>query len=133
MKEPLFFKGIKIIFGEMVSKLEDLEVYRLSVKLAMQIFERSRLFPNSELYSLTSQLNRAARSIPLNISEGWGRRIYEIETKKALVYALGSTEETKTALKLAFDCKFLEQPEYEELNENYRIVAAQLYRLYQKW
>ena len=117
----------------MIGKLEDMDVYVSSRELAMEVFVLTKQFPASELYSLCSQLNRAARSVSLNIAEGWGRRFYPNETKKAFIYALGSTEETIAALKISMDCGYISLEKYEVLQGSYRKIAAQLYRLYKNW
>ena len=117
----------------MIAKLEDMDVYVSSLELAMEVFALTKQFPSPELYSLCSQLNRAARSVSLNIAEGWGRRFYPNETKKAFIYALGSTEETISALKISMDCGYIPSEKYELLLGNYRKIAAQLYRLYKNW
>jgi four helix bundle protein len=88
----------------MIKTVLDLEVFKLSYGLAMEIFQISKNFPKEEKYSLTDQLIRSSRSISANISEGRGKRIYENEFKKHLVYAMGSLEETKTWLCFARDC-----------------------------
>jgi len=80
----------------MIRTVEDLEVYRLAHAVAMDIFRISRAFPPGEKYALTDQIVRSSRSIAANIAEGWGKRVYEAEFKRHLVYALGSLEETKT-------------------------------------
>ncbi|MBX3004123.1 MAG: four helix bundle protein, partial [Anaerolineales bacterium] len=50
-----------------------LQVWEKSHLLALQIYKATTQFPNSELYGLTSQLRRAAISVPSNIAEGVGR------------------------------------------------------------
>ncbi|KXK06016.1 MAG: 30S ribosomal protein S23 [Chlorobi bacterium OLB4] len=47
----------------------DLIVYRLSYKLAVEIFEITKTFPKEEKYSLVDQIRRSSRSVPTNISE----------------------------------------------------------------
>ena len=79
----------------MIKTVFDLEVFKLSYQMSMAVFKSSRSFPKEERYSLTDQLVRSSRSIAANIAEGWGKRIYENEFKKHLVYAMGSLEETK--------------------------------------
>ena len=54
-----------------------LDAYRLSVVAAMDIFERSKLFPSEEKYSLTDQIRRSSRSVAAQIAEGWRKRKYE--------------------------------------------------------
>jgi four helix bundle protein len=49
---------------------EDLNVWKKSHALALAVYKATRSFPKDELYTLTSQLRRAAGSVPANISEG---------------------------------------------------------------
>jgi len=51
-----------------------LEVWQLADNLAYEIYTVTRKFPKEELYSLTSQVRRAALSVPTNIVEGYSRR-----------------------------------------------------------
>ncbi len=53
----------------MIKSFSDLEIYRLSYKLAIDVFNISKTFPKSEKYSLTDQI---VRSISTNIAEGFG-------------------------------------------------------------
>ncbi len=66
----------------MIKTVFDLDVFKISYSLSMNIFNSSRLFPKEERYSLTDQVVRSSRSISSNIAEGWGKRIYENEFKK---------------------------------------------------
>jgi len=88
----------------MIKTVFDLDVFNISYRFAMDIFNASRDFPKAETYSLTDQIIRSSRSISANISEGWGKRIYENEFKKHLIYAMGSLEETKVWLLFSKDC-----------------------------
>jgi len=73
---------------------EDLEIYRLSHDLAIEIHKVSLSLPKFELYEEGSQLRRAAKSIPVNIVEGFGRRRYKNEFIRFLTFALASCDET---------------------------------------
>jgi len=73
----------------------------------VNIFFTVKVFPKEEKYSLTDQVIRSSRSVSANIAEGWGKRIYESEFKKHLVYAMGSLEETKVWLLYAKDCQYI--------------------------
>lgn len=64
----------------------------------MDIYHLARNFPKEEKYSLTDQIIRSSRSVAANIVEGWGKRVYENEFRKYLIYSLGSLEETKVWL-----------------------------------
>ena len=50
---------------------KDLDVYKLSYKMALEIFEETKKFPKEERYALTDQIRRSTRSVPANISEEW--------------------------------------------------------------
>lgn len=117
----------------MIQSVSDLEVFNLSYGFAMTLFQESRLFPKEEKYSLTDQLVRASRSIAANIAEGFGKRVYENEFKKHLVYAMGSLEETKAWLLFAKDCSYLSIDIYNTLSAKCDLIGAKLYKLYQNW
>ena len=52
----------------------DLKVYEKSYKSALSIYRMTERFPKEEIYGLTSQIRRAATSIPLNIAEGYAKK-----------------------------------------------------------
>jgi len=56
-----------------LTRFEDLKVWQLSHKLALEVSELVNTFPKNEKYDLVSQMRRSARSIPSDISEGFGR------------------------------------------------------------
>lgn len=56
-----------------IGSYRDLRVWNLAIELAVNCYEHTRGFPQSELYGLTSQLRRAATLIAANIAEGYGR------------------------------------------------------------
>jgi len=77
-----------------------IEAWRLADDLTVAIYERTRSFPREEIYGLTSQLRRAAYSVPANIVEGTSR-----ESKKDYLHFLyiarGSLSETQYFIHLA--------------------------------
>lgn len=77
-----------------IKSLKDLKVYQLAYELAMEIFEITKTFPPEEKYSLTDQIRRSSRSVPINIREGFAKRKYEQIFIRHLNDALGSSEET---------------------------------------
>jgi four helix bundle protein len=89
--------------GGTVSEIQsyrDLNVWQDSLALAAALYEVTKSFPRDELYGLTTQIRRAASSVPANIAEGHGR-----ETTKVFVQFLrvsqGSLKEVETHLYLA--------------------------------
>ena len=67
---------------------EDLEVYQIAFKCAMEIFELSKKFPSEEKYSLTDQIRRSSRSVCANLAEAWRKRRY----KSAFIAKLSDSE-----------------------------------------
>src|SRR5690606_15035286 len=79
---------------------KDLDVWKLSVELVLDIYKITKNFPKEEIYGLTSQIRRSAISIPSNIAEGAGRN-----SKKEYVHflynSMGSLSELETQLMIA--------------------------------
>jgi len=67
-----------------IKSYDDLEVYKRSYELALAIHRLSFTLPETERYELSSQIRRAAVSIPLNIAEGYGRKKSKAEFKHFL-------------------------------------------------
>ena len=84
---------------------EDLIVWQKAHKFVLSVYELSSNFPKSETYGLTSQLRRAAVSIPANIAEGFKKRTAK-DKIKFLNIAQGSAEECRYYLILAQDLKY---------------------------
>jgi len=78
----------------------DLEVWKKSIELAETVYRLSSLFPSEEKFGLTSQIRRAATSVPANIAEG-AERHGTGEFLQFLGIASGSLAEVETFLTLA--------------------------------
>ena len=92
----------------------DLEVWRTAMDLVLRIYQLSKRFPKEEMYGLTSQLRRAAVSVPSNIAEGKGR-FSERELPQFLSHARGSLFEIETQLQLAQKLGYITKEESEPL------------------
>lgn len=79
---------------------KDLEVYKASMEMVRMVYELCKIFPKEEIYGLTSQMKRAAVSVPSNIAEGNGRKSPK-ELNNFLNIALGSLIELETQLDIA--------------------------------
>lgn len=81
----------------------DLEIYKLSYKLAVEVHTLTMQLPQYELYEEGGQARRSAKSISALIAEGYGRSKYKTEYVKFLTYALGSSDETTVHLNFLKD------------------------------
>ena len=93
-------------------KLDELEVYRSAMEIAHSVWHCVQTWQYYHKDTLGKQLNRAADSIALNISESYGRFSYK-ENRMFCYYSRGSAYETMTALKMAHARELISN---EELN-----------------
>ena len=117
----------------MIKSYKDLEVFQRSFRLAMDIFELTRSFPKEEIYSLTSQITRASRSVSLNIVEGWAKRHYEQIFKQHLLHALGSNSETECCLRFAKACNYIDQKTFNQFVDENDQIGKMINKLHQNW
>ena len=85
---------------------ENLQAWRESMALVRSIYATTRAFPKEELFGLTSQMRRAAVSIPSNIAEGAARSSRR-EFAQFLNMAKGSLSELETQLLISADLGFM--------------------------
>jgi four helix bundle protein len=93
---------------------QKLEVWIKSLELVTEIYRRSEGFPREERYGLTSQIRRAAVSIPANIAEGAGRQSKK-DFARFLSNAQGSASELETELTIAQRLGYLDKSTFEKL------------------
>ena len=104
----------------------DLNVYKLSYKLAMEIFEISKAFPKEETYSLTDQIRRSSRSVCVNIGEGYRKRRYPKHFSSKMTDAEGECTETQIWLDFARDSKYIKEEIRDTLFKDYEEVGRML-------
>ena len=92
--------------------------------LTVQIYRVTRAFPSEDLYGMTSQLRRAACSVPANIAEGAGRES-NADYLRFLSIARGSLSETEYFLHLANRLNYLTESDWKELSKlvNYTFAS----------
>ena len=89
-----------------IVRFRDLEVWNLAMDLVLLVYDLATALPNSERFELSSQLRRAAVSIPSNIAEGHARRGKPY--RNHVLIALGSTAEIETQIEVAVRLGFLD-------------------------
>ena len=111
--------------------LKELKIWNKAIELSVEIYKATEKFPREEMYGLTSQLRRAAVSVPSNISEGAGRNT-KGEFKQFLGIANGSSYEVQTQLIISNRLKLIDnitlEPLLKEINElqkmNYKLQQS---------
>ena len=98
----------------MLRSYKDLKVWQKAYDLCLEIYKVTRSFPREEIYGLTSQVRRAAVSIPSNVAEGYGRRT-KGEYVQALYIGYGSVCELETQTLLCGDLGYLEAEELQRI------------------
>ena len=109
----------------METGVRKLRVWHESMALVTEVYRLSRAFPRDELFGLTSQVRRAAVSIPSNLAEGYSRR-HTREYLHFVCIALGSSAELETQLELAARLNFLSSTHADDVLGRIRSVRYQL-------
>jgi len=98
----------------MIASHKDLIVWQKASKLAVSMYLLTEKFPKSEVFGLTSQIRRAAVSIPSNIAEGHGRGGPK-EFLNFLRISYGSTLELQTQIEIAKQLPFSLKLDYNDI------------------
>ncbi len=97
--------------------------YRKGFDLAMEIFQLTKTFPQSEQYALTSQIVRSSRAVCSAIAEGYRKRQYEKYFKSKLSDADGENSETQLWLEFAYACGYISEEKKNELDSRSKEVG----------
>lgn len=102
-----------------------LVVWQKSHLIALDVYRLTEKFPKSQTYSLVSQMQRAAVSIPANIAEGCGRS-GTTELARYMTIAQGSASELGYYTLLAGDLGYVTAEKHESLNDRLNEIARML-------
>jgi four helix bundle protein len=116
-----------------IKTYRDLNVFREAYQLALDVSRVTRPLPTYEQFELGRQLRRAARSIPVNIVEGWAKRSSALEFKRYLQISMGSCEESKFWFEMGRDEGYLNREECEQFSNRLNLVGAMLRSLWKNW
>jgi four helix bundle protein len=115
-----------------VDSYKDLIVWQKAMDLVVEVYALTEKFPHSEMYGLTSQMRRAAVSIPSNIAEG-RRRSTKKDFRHFLLTSFGSGSELETQVEIAKRLPFGKSLTYEKtdslLNEVMRMLNKMCFSL----
>jgi four helix bundle protein len=119
----------------MLRNFKELSVWQKAYQLCLEIYRLTKKFPKEEIYNLTSQIRRAAVSVPSNIAEGYGRRTGP-DYIRSLYIAYGSVCELETQIMLSGDLGYVSKSDSEkvlnELAEVERMLKALIRSLEKK-
>jgi len=104
---------------------EKLEVWKLSVSFARDIYIITKGFPKEEVYGLTSQLRRAAVSVSSNIAEGSSRASLKDQSRFSEI-AYGSLMEIMSQLAIAKELGFLEESVFYDMRTKSEMLSVKL-------
>jgi len=110
---------------------KELKVWQKAFAWCKQAYELTKTFPKEEIYGLTSQMRRAAVSIPSHIAEGYGRKTTR-EYLRRLYIACGSLGELETQLMLARELNFIKTEEANNTNDVIEDLVRMLKALMRK-
>jgi len=92
--------------------------------------KRHKTFLRKEIYGLTSQVRRAALSVPTNIVEGYSRK-GDKELARFINISLGSLAETKYLIYFSHRLEYLPDNDYDKINKGYEILWKKLWKFYE--
>jgi four helix bundle protein len=116
---------------KMIRSYKDLQVWQKAIQIVKKLYIITKEFPKEEIYSLTSQMRRAAVSIPSNIAEGKSRQSIK-EYIQFLYIALGSISELETLIVISKELNYIERKTENELLEELELVGKMLRGLINK-
>jgi four helix bundle protein len=107
----------------------ELDVHKLAVETAMQVFEHSKNWPSAERFSLVDQIRRSSRSVATNIAEAWRKRKYEAAFVSKLNDAEAEAAETQDWVMFAVRCGYLDRAAGHQLHQDCDNVLGKLTRM----
>ncbi len=104
----------------------NLEIWKRSHELTLEIYKNTKQFPKEELFGLTSQIRRSAMSIPSNIAEGCGRNSNP-QLSNFLQIASGSCSELQYQIILSKDLSYINEQVFHDLHSNAVDIRRMIY------
>jgi len=111
----------------MIHKHEDLQFWQKSKALAVLVYKKTEDFPAFEKFGLTSQIRRAAVSVPSNIAEG-AARLSDKEFIRFMNIAMGSLYELSTQIDIAREIGYMKRSDFEILRKELISITKMMSR-----
>lgn len=116
-----------------MSSYRELEIYKESKRLAIEIHKMTMALPKHELYEEGSQIRRSSKSITSMIVEGYGRRRYKADFIKYLIFSQSECDKTIIHLDFLFETKSLGDDKlYTTLRNAYDLLSRKINK-YTQW
>ncbi|WP_129600767.1 four helix bundle protein [Anaerophilus nitritogenes] len=110
-----------------IKDFKQLEVWKKSIELNSEIYTLAMKFPGFENYALRSQIIRSSNSIGANIAEGNCQgQFYPAKELSYLYNSIGSAEETRHHITVAFENGYIHKNEYECIEEMLQEIKLML-------
>lgn len=110
----------------MMHNFRNMDIWTDGVELADMVYAITSTFPRSEVYGLTSQMQRAAVSVPSNIAEGSGK-ISDKDFARFLSISIGSLYELETQLVIAYRRAYMDESTYYSMITKVTSLQKRIY------
>ncbi len=111
---------------------KQLEIWKLSRELVIEIHKMTLNLPRFELYETGSQIRKSSKSVKSNIVEGYGRRRYKQDFIKFIIYSLASNDETIDHLETLFETESLKDEDlFKKLHKKTEILGKKINKFLQ--
>ena len=115
------------------SRVSDLQVFQRAYAISLEVHRASLNFPQIEQFALADQIRRASKSICVNLAEGYAKRVAsQIDFKRFLVIALGSSDEMQIWSHYCLDLGYIDQTMADHWLREYEAVSGMLQALIRK-
>ncbi len=116
----------------MIKDIDDLDIYQDSLHLLSDLYDLVSKLPPYERDTV-DQIRRAAKSIPANIAEGFGKKIYPKEFRRYLMIAMGSSDECVAHLRILFVTTPRFRDKISELGVRFKVLSKRINKLRSSW
>lgn len=110
---------------------KELQVWKKSHEITLEIYKITKVFPKEELFGLVSQLRRSSVSVPTNIAEGSGR-FTQKDFASFLQISLGSCQEVEYLILLSKEINYIKETDFNQLEKSIGEIKAMLISLIKK-